>query len=112
MWRNNYTDAFKIGTTFQDKPLDLSNYLFIRTRERLLLLNRVYAPHKVLTKGKNSPISESTMVDSLKTVEEDLAKNLTFLDRILNVLNPEKQNLPVAFASNSLYILEKNGLGN
>jgi hypothetical protein len=86
--------------------------LFIRTRERLLLLNRVYAPHKVLSSGKNSSNQEQYATQSLREVEEDLARYLPYLERFLGLLNPEKNNIPVAFASNALYVLEKNGLGN
>ncbi|CDW84360.1 UNKNOWN [Stylonychia lemnae] len=112
VWRNTQLDGYKITDDFQDKPTDLSNYLFIRTRERLLLLNRVYAPHKVLSKGKNNSYQEQYSTQSLREVEEDLAKHLPNLERLIKILNPEKNNLPVAFASNALYILEKNGLGN
>jgi hypothetical protein len=48
----------------------------------------------------------------LREVEEDLARYLPYLERFLGLLNPEKNNVPVAFASNALYVLEKNGLGN
>lgn len=48
----------------------------------------------------------------MRLVEEDLAKHLPNLERLIKILNLEKSNLPVAFASNALYILEKNGLGN
>jgi hypothetical protein len=35
-------DGYKISEDcFEDKPLDLSNYLLLRTREQLLLQNRV-----------------------------------------------------------------------
>ena len=41
IWRNQYMDGYKIGDTYQDKPMDLSNYLLIRTREKMMLQGRV-----------------------------------------------------------------------
>jgi hypothetical protein len=42
IWRNEVLDGYKISEDcYQDKPLDLSNYLLLRTREQLLLQNRV-----------------------------------------------------------------------
>ena len=52
IWRNSYTQAYKVGQAYTQTPLDLSNYLFIRTRERLLLENRVKTPQRVLKSGK------------------------------------------------------------
>jgi len=49
---------------------------------------------------------------SLRAVEEDLAKYIPHLDRFIGLLNSERDNLPVAFATNALYVLEKNGQGN
>ena len=37
IWRNHFTQAYKVNEAFTQQPLDLSNFLFIRTRERLLL---------------------------------------------------------------------------
>lgn len=41
VWRNKMTDGYKIGLSYKDIPLDLSNYLLIRTREYLLLQNKL-----------------------------------------------------------------------
>lgn len=43
IWRNKMTDAYKIGNCYQDIPLDLSHYLLIRTKERLLIQNKLSA---------------------------------------------------------------------
>ena len=48
----------------------------------------------------------------MRAVEEDLAKYIPHLDRFIGLLSTERDNLPVAFATNALYILEKNGQGN
>jgi hypothetical protein len=34
VWRNTVTEGYKIATQFEHLPVDLSNYLAIRTRER------------------------------------------------------------------------------
>jgi hypothetical protein len=44
VWRNHVTDGYKIGRDYEDSPMDLSNYLLIRTRERLLLENKISQP--------------------------------------------------------------------
>ena len=42
IWRNKALDGYKIADDgVEDKPLDLSNYLLLRTREQMLLQNRV-----------------------------------------------------------------------
>jgi len=35
------TDAYKIGLSYQDIPLDLTNYLIVRSREYLLIKNKI-----------------------------------------------------------------------
>jgi len=37
VWRNCMTDGYKIGDSYKDIPLDLTNYLLIRTREHLVI---------------------------------------------------------------------------
>lgn len=44
IWRNHFTQQYKVGDGFQQQPLDLSTFLFVRTRENLLLQNKVSAP--------------------------------------------------------------------
>ena len=87
----------------------MSNYLFIRTRERLLLENKVHAPAKVL-KGSTFSLNAATTQSALKELNKDVETNLNHLSKLLFVLTPELNDLPVAFASNALYVLERNGL--
>lgn len=86
VWRNQYTEGYKIGLSYTDEPLDLTNYLFIRTRERFLLSNKVKAPHLVLQSGKPSRLTGPTSVSALDEVEVDLNRHLKLLERMLNVL--------------------------
>ena len=37
IWRNKGDDQYKITEAFADNPLELSNYLLIRTREHIFL---------------------------------------------------------------------------
>jgi hypothetical protein len=41
VWRTSMTDSYKIADTYLDIPLDLTNFLILRTREYLLLKNKV-----------------------------------------------------------------------
>ena len=40
MWRLKGDDQYKISEAFLDEPLELSNYLLIRSREHLYLKNK------------------------------------------------------------------------
>lgn len=41
-------DGYKVGDAYKDEPMDLSNFLLIRTRERILFESKVNAPSSVL----------------------------------------------------------------
>lgn len=90
MWRNSIEEGYKIGDAYRSQPVDFSNYLFLRTRERLLLSNRVDAPHLVLKSGKASYFSGPTLEAALKDCEKDVNQSLGEFTRILEILNPEK----------------------
>lgn len=79
IWRNHFTQSYKVGQAYLSQPLDLSNYLFIRTRERLLLENKVNAPQRVMKSGKPSKLTQSTTEKSLTNVNEDLVKAIPAL---------------------------------
>jgi hypothetical protein len=96
--------------------MDLSNYVFIRTRERLLLENKVRAPQQVNKTGKTNKLTAQYAEKSLGSVDLDLKESLTQLQNMLYVLQPSQPgaklpDLPVAFATNALYSLERNGAG-
>ena len=111
VWRNSVTDNYKIGASYTQEPLDLSNFLFIRTRERLLLENKVHAPGKVFKNSGLKLSSGAFSEQSLNKVNEDINSHMQMLQRVLGMLN-SSVNLPVAFASNALYVLERNGQSN
>jgi hypothetical protein len=88
VWRNHVTQAYKVGPAYLQQPLDLSNMLFIRTRERLLLENKVNAPEKVMKSGKYEMLTKNTNARSLTSVNEELGKTLPLLQNMLYVLQP------------------------
>ena len=79
VWRNQFTDAYKMGDAYTQQPMDLSNFVFIRTRERLLLENKVNAPQRVLKSGKISKLTKHSTEQSLSHVEKDLSESLSQL---------------------------------
>ena len=108
IWRNKVTDGYKIGMAYKDQPMDLSNYLFIRTRERMLLENKVVAPQTVFKSGKPSSLTRDANKKWLIECKKDLAVGLKDLAKIFYVTQGEV-DLPVAFATNALYVSERNG---
>lgn len=117
VWRNHFTWAYKVSQGYESQPMDLSNFVFIRTRERMLLENKVNAPQKVMNNGKASKLTGQVTEKSLNNVNEDLTKSISQLQNMLWVLQPQDAtskfpDLPVAFASNALYSLERNGAVN
>lgn len=76
IWRNHVTQNYKVGQAFTQQPMDLSNYLFIRTRERLLFENKVKAPQRVNKSGKVNSITDHFSVKSLTNINEDLTSTL------------------------------------
>lgn len=115
IWRNHFTEGYNIGQAYLQQPMDLSNYVFIRTRERLLLENKVNTPQKVLRSGKANYFTKHASEKSLANVTSDLSTSLPHLANLVHILEPTNGglvNLPVAFASNTLYALERNGVSN
>jgi hypothetical protein len=60
-----------------------------------------------LKTGKHNPLSKNTNQTSLEHCRQDITEALKDLEKALYVSN-EKNDLPVAFASNALYIIERN----
>jgi hypothetical protein len=68
--------------------MDLSNYLFVRTRERLLFENKVNAPSRVNKSGKVNKLTDHFSKKSLFSINDDLTQTLPQLQNILYVLQP------------------------
>jgi hypothetical protein len=108
VWRNKMTDGYKICPSFKDIPLDLSNYLLIRTREHLLLTNKITSK-EVFRPTLTSKLTGDYNQQAVNSIRRDLEDGLRVLNRLFYIDN-EKANLPVAFATNTLYVLARNGL--
>lgn len=50
VWRNKMADDCKISSDFQDVPLELSYFLLMRTRERMMLENRLSKDSRLIRK--------------------------------------------------------------
>ena len=74
IWRNSVTENYKVGVAYQQEPLDLSNLLFLRIRERQVLLNKQNAAGQTL--GGGLGISSVATEDSLNKVNEELRLNV------------------------------------
>ncbi len=86
VWRNQVTEAYKVGQAYTQQPLDLSNYLFVRTRERLLFENKVNAPSRVNKSGKTNKLTDHFSKKSLSAINEDIVQTVPLLQNILYVL--------------------------
>lgn len=91
--------------------MDLSNYLLLKTRERLLLENKVNNPKSVLKSAKPSATTALTSASALQECRKELILGLRGLLRLFYITKGT-EDLPVAFASNALYVLERNGGGS
>jgi len=113
IWRNKGDDMYHITNAFEDNPLELSNYLLIRTREHFYLQNKTLDR---FTRGKGvagyaySKITgPEYFTGALQQCETDLEQKLKQLQRLFVIKN-EAFEMPVAFATNALYVLARNGM--
>ena len=109
VWRTSYSSTIKITESYADKPAELANFLFLRTRESNMLRARSNkGTDAVKYRNYYTTGSDSKM---LKIIGEDLCKGFGQLNEITSILKPSDiDNLPVSFASNVLYVSEKNGM--
>lgn len=111
VWRTSYPDTFKITVAYRDRPMELANFLLLRTREREMMKNRIENTSGTV-KLKN-PYSTGSDTKFLNHIEADLHDGFEQLREMLEIMKTSKdKNYPVAFAANILYSLEKNGLRN
>lgn len=62
--------------------------------------------------GKHNKWTLNVAEKSLEMVRQDLFTTLPHLGKLLYITKEQEQDLPVAFATNALYVLERNGCGN
>lgn len=112
IWRNKGDQDYKISEAYADNPLELSHYLLIRTREHMFLTNKTEGklPAAKSVSGKAyETLTTDYYKKTLKLCQTDLEHKLKQLQRLFRIKN-EKFDMPVAFASNALYILARNGM--
>jgi hypothetical protein len=106
-------DSIKIShTSYADKPMDLSNYLMIRTKEKMILEAKMRRK-ELIFKGKPT-IKDLDLAKQIDTIRKDIDDNFVKLDRMLSIAKDREQEIdfPVAFVTNLLYIVSINGLAN
>lgn len=106
--------------SYQDKPLDLSNLLFVRTRERMLLEARAVDPsqqaNSVVPKGQVlqylKTLGDNALVRRTLSLREAYDEDVSALVRLLNVVRDHESeyDFPVAFFTNTMYVVSKNNL--
>ena len=112
IWRNKGGEDYHISENFADNPLELSHYLLIRTREHMFLQNKAegkLAETKNISGKAYDKITANYWQDALDDCKVDLEQQLKQLQRLFRIKN-DKYEMPVAFASNALYILARNGM--
>ncbi len=108
VWRNTVPAGYKISNTFSESPMDLSNYMLLKTREYMLLTNKVHHPDRVL-KSSSSRFAQ-VHKNGLQTIEKELEDHVPNLLKMVH--NFKGQDVPVAFATNTLYVLAKLEAGD
>ena len=111
VWRNNYDSTLNISDNYRDRPLELGNFLYLRTRERDFLKSRILKTSEAVSTKNSYTIGSDAK--TLDIVEDELFDGFDNLKTLLTILSTRENNdFPVSFASNVLYSLEKNGLRN
>ena len=104
-------DSLKISeTSYADKPMDLSNYLLIRTKEKMILEAKL--ENKDLVMSQASLENDIDLAKQIDTIRRDIDENFVKLDRMLSIAKDREElnDFPVAFVTNLLYIISINGL--
>ena len=129
-------ESFKIGSGASkfDNPLALSNYMLLRTKEKMVLeaklkdlqlvssnTSTIFDNFKKTDENKSAEVANpddlqpKVDVDLLKEVDEirkDIDEAFVRLDRMLAMAKDREEvsDFPVAFVTNILYVCEKNGI--
>lgn len=109
VWRDEYDESMKITSAYADKPVELGNFLYLRTREREVLHNRLHNKENsvkmdnFLTTGRDGT--------TLNKIENELDRGFSSLKEMLSLIEAKGDlDHPASFAANALFTLEKNGL--
>ena len=80
---DNATQYYKVSDSFMDDPLELTNYLLVRSKETVVLHNKVNHPDRVLSRGKS--MYGDVNSKSYDITKKDLFWNLQYLPRVFTV---------------------------
>ena len=107
--------------SYKDKPLDLSYYLLLRTKEKLVLESQLKDQSSVLNPKYFTEKSKQTVQNlaqkpklekQIDEIREDIDEAFKGLERMLDMADQKEDwyDFPVAFVTNILYVCEKNGV--
>jgi len=84
-----------------DKPLDLSSYLLLKTKEKMVVEAKVQDYELVLKNEKFHPKSKIDLLKALDEIKKELDEGFHALDRMLTVIREkeEQYDFPVAFVT-------------
>lgn len=109
VWRGHPDEALKITTGYHDKPVELGNFLFLRTREKEMLHTRLNK--KAESVKYDNFLTTGSDAKNLAKIEGELQDGFQSLHELFSIIKTTPDfDAPVSFASNALYALEKNGL--
>ena len=109
--RGGIFDQIKISEdSYETKPMDLSNFLVLRTKEKMVLEAKLKDPALVLKDTEKHDKFE--LMKEVDNIRKEMDKAFVSLDRMLTIAREkeERYDFPVAFITNILYVCEKNGL--
>ena len=107
VWRDCVLDQYSVSDAWRDKPVDLSNVLILKTRERQLLHSCLTVKDQVYV---NAPKSQNGEKKYFEQVETELTEALHRAEEFLYTVKDTEPDFPVAFASNTWYAMEVNGV--
>jgi hypothetical protein len=100
------SDHTKVDKAFESNPLQLSSLLMMNTLQRYQIHARL-TQHQLTNAKQDSKWVRTFFLKSIQKSHEQTAQNIESLRSLLR-MHKDNHDLPVAFASNALYVLERN----
>ncbi|CAI2376506.1 unnamed protein product [Moneuplotes crassus] len=109
VWRAHLSDTLKISPGYTDKPVELGNFLFLRTREKEMLQTRL--DKRSDSVKFDSFVTKSFDSKTIMKVDQELDRGFRSLNELFSIMKTLGHlDFPVSFAANALYAMEKNGI--
>ena len=102
---NNAGQNYKANQSCLDDPMDLTNFLLVRSRETLFYHSRINRADKIFAKGKDKFSSDSKKF--LEAASSELKTHMPQLVKVFTTDN-QKYDLPVAFATNAMFLMAQH----